>query len=58
VAKASPQLNIFALGFPVIMLFSLFFFWIMLEDFLEIYRLFFTELTTWMKDKWGLRLDG
>ena len=58
VAKASPQLNIFALGFPVIMLFSLFFFWIMLEDFLDIYHLFFGELTTWMKDRWGLRLDG
>lgn len=54
VAKASPQLNIFALGFPIIMLFSLFFFWIMLENFLDIYRLFFQEMTDWMKDTWGL----
>jgi len=58
VAKASPQLNIFALGFPVIMLFSLFFFWIMLKDFLDIYRLFFHELINWMKDVWGIRLHG
>lgn len=58
VAKASPQLNIFALGFPVIMMFSLFFFWVMLEDFADIYRLFFKELTIWMKDTWGLRIYG
>ncbi|GAA0836399.1 MULTISPECIES: flagellar biosynthetic protein FliR [Marinomonas] len=58
VAKASPQLNIFALGFPIIMLFSLFFFWIMLKDFLDIYRLFFHEITSWMKDVWGIRLHG
>lgn len=54
VAKASPQLNIFALGFPVIMMFSLFFFWVMLEDFTDIYRLFFEELIKWIKDTWGL----
>jgi len=54
VAKASPQLNVFALGFPVIMMFSLFFFWVMLEDFIDIYRLFFEELIVWIKDKWGL----
>lgn len=55
VAKASPQLNIFALGFPVIMLFSLFFFWVMLEDFLDIYLLFFNEITEWLKVTWGIR---
>ncbi|MGR0277858.1 flagellar biosynthetic protein FliR [Marinomonas dokdonensis] len=58
VAKASPQLNIFALGFPIIMLFSLFFFWIMLEDFLDIYLLFFDEIIDWLKTTWGIRLDG
>jgi flagellar biosynthesis protein FliR len=58
VAKASPQLNIFALGFPVIMLFSMFFFWVMLEDFLDIYKLFFTEMTDWLKNVWGIRLNG
>lgn len=58
VAKASPQLNIFALGFPIIMLFSLFFFWIMLEDFLDIYRLFFREIIEWMKNAWGIQLNG
>lgn len=58
VAKASPQLNVFALGFPVIMLFSLFFFWIMLGDFLDLYRMFFQEITSWMKDVWGIRLNG
>ncbi|MEO9273541.1 flagellar biosynthetic protein FliR [Marinomonas sp. 5E14-1] len=58
VAKASPQLNIFALGFPVIMLFSLFFFWVMLEDFLDIYLLFFREVTDWMKGTWGIQLNG
>ncbi|MBR7888682.1 flagellar biosynthetic protein FliR [Marinomonas sp. A79] len=58
VAKASPQLNVFALGFPVIMLFSLFFFWIMLEDFLTIYRLFFEEIMDWMSTTWGIRLHG
>ncbi|MCB5161976.1 flagellar biosynthetic protein FliR [Marinomonas algarum] len=58
VAKASPQLNVFALGFPVIMLFSLFFFWVMLEDFLDIYRLFFEEVLDWMNTTWGIRLDG
>ncbi|GAB3480960.1 flagellar biosynthetic protein FliR [Marinomonas epiphytica] len=55
VAKASPQLNIFALGFPIIMLFSLFFFWVMLEDFLDIYLLFFNEITEWLKVAWGIR---
>lgn len=58
VAKASPQLNIFAMGFPVIMLFSLLFIWIMLQDFLDIYRLFFQELTTWLQDTWGIGSDG
>ena len=58
VAKASPQLNIFSLGFPIIMLFSLFFFWIMLEDFLDIYRLFFREIIDWMKVTWGIQLNG
>ncbi len=58
VAKASPQLNIFALGFPIIMLFSLFFFWVMLEDFLDIYTLFFREMIDWMKVTWGIQLDG
>ncbi|RNF52244.1 flagellar biosynthetic protein FliR [Marinomonas hwangdonensis] len=58
VAKASPQLNIFALGFPIIMLFSLFFFWIMLSDFLNIYLLFFGEMIDWMKTTWGIRIDG
>ncbi|NLQ16548.1 flagellar biosynthetic protein FliR [Marinomonas sp. M1K-6] len=58
VAKASPQLNIFALGFPIIMLFSLFFFWIMLEDFLSIYLLFFDEMIQWLKTAWGIQLDG
>lgn len=58
VAKASPQLNVFALGFPVIMLFSLFFFWIMLDDFLNIYTLFFAEIIDWMKTTWGIRLNG
>lgn len=58
VAKASPQLNIFALGFPIIMLFSLFFFWVMLDEFLGIYLLFFTEITDWMKTTWGIHLNG
>ncbi|RDL43646.1 flagellar biosynthetic protein FliR [Marinomonas piezotolerans] len=58
VAKASAQLNVFALGFPIIMMFSLFFFWVMLGDFLDIYRLFFQEMITWLKDTWGLRVDG
>lgn len=58
VAKASPQLNIFALGFPIIMLFSLFFFWIMLDDFLNIYLLFFGELIDWLKVTWGVHLHG
>jgi len=58
VAKASPQLNVFALGFPIIMLFSLFFFWIMLDDFLNIYLLFFGEMIDWMKNTWGIRLNG
>ncbi|MGO2353145.1 MAG: flagellar biosynthetic protein FliR [Marinomonas foliarum] len=58
VAKASPQLNIFALGFPIIMLFSLFFFWIMLDDFLNIYLLFFGELMDWLKVTWGVHLHG
>ncbi|SBS24908.1 Flagellar biosynthetic protein FliR [Marinomonas aquimarina] len=58
VAKASPQLNIFAMGFPVIMLFSLLFLWIMMQDFLDIYRLFFQELTTWLQDTWGISSDG
>ncbi|MBD5769837.1 flagellar biosynthetic protein FliR [Marinomonas colpomeniae] len=58
VAKASPQLNIFALGFPIIMLFSLFFFWIMLDDFLDIYFVFFKEIMDWMKFTWGIELNG
>jgi flagellar biosynthetic protein FliR len=58
VSKASPQLNIFALGFPVILLFSLIFFWILLEDFLDIYRLYFEEIIMWLQDTWGLRIDG
>ncbi|WP_417552394.1 flagellar biosynthetic protein FliR [Marinomonas fungiae] len=58
VAKASPQLNIFAMGFPVIMLFSLVFIWIMLQDFLDIYRLFFQEMTTWLQDTWGISANG
>lgn len=58
VAKASPQLNIFALGFPVIMLFSLLFIWIMLQDFLDIYRLFFQEMTTWLQETWGISSNG
>lgn len=58
VAKASPQLNVFALGFPIIMLFSLFFFWIMLDDFLNIYLLFFAEMIDWMQTTWGIRLNG
>ncbi|UTV98654.1 flagellar biosynthetic protein FliR [Marinomonas rhizomae] len=58
VAKASPQLNVFALGFPIIMLFSLFFFWIMLDDFLNIYLLFFGEMIDWMQTTWGIRLNG
>ena len=58
VAKASPQLNIFALGFPIIMLLSLFFFWIMLDDFLNIYLLFFAEMIDWMKTTWGIQLNG
>ncbi|RBO83236.1 MULTISPECIES: flagellar biosynthetic protein FliR [Marinomonas] len=58
VAKASPQLNIFALGFPIIMLFSLFFFWIMLEEFLRIYTLFFEEMTNWLKVTWGIQVNG
>ncbi|KZN12919.1 flagellar biosynthetic protein FliR [Marinomonas sp. TW1] len=58
VAKASPQLNIFALGFPIIMLFSLFFFWIMLEEFLRIYTLFFGEMTNWLKVTWGIQVNG
>ncbi|TDO98303.1 flagellar biosynthetic protein FliR [Marinomonas balearica] len=58
VAKASPQLNIFALGFPVILLFSLVFFWMMLEDFLDIYRLFFEDIILWMKDSWGISVNG
>ncbi|BFM49306.1 flagellar biosynthetic protein FliR [Marinomonas sp. THO17] len=58
VAKASPQLNIFALGFPIIMLFSLFFFWIMLEEFLRIYALFFEEITNWLKVTWGIQVNG
>ncbi|MCZ2723303.1 flagellar biosynthetic protein FliR [Marinomonas sp. 15G1-11] len=58
VAKASPQLNIFALGFPVIMLFSMFFFWVMLGEFLSIYKLFFMEIMTWLQSTWGLRLNG
>lgn len=58
VAKASPQLNIFALGFPIIMLFSLFFFWIMLDDFLNIYLLFFGEIIDWLKVTWGVHLHG
>ena len=58
VAKASSQLNIFALGFPIIMVFSLWFFWIMLEDFLDIYKLFFEELTDWIKLTLGASIDG
>ncbi|MFT2110264.1 flagellar biosynthetic protein FliR [Marinomonas sp. 2405UD68-3] len=58
VAKASPQLNIFALGFPVIMLFAMFFYWVMLEDFLDIFRLFFNEMIGWLKNTWGIRVDG
>ncbi|MBJ7536791.1 flagellar biosynthetic protein FliR [Marinomonas transparens] len=58
VAKASPQLNVFALGFPIIMLFSLFFFWVMLEQFLDMYLLFFGEITNWMQTTWGIRLNG
>lgn len=58
VAKASPQLNIFALGFPVIMVFSLFFFWIMLDDFLDIYRLFFKDMIDWLKETWGISVNG
>lgn len=58
VAKASAQLNVFALGFPIIMMFSLLFIWIMLQDFLDIYRLFFQEMTTWLQDTWGIRADG
>lgn len=58
VAKASPQLNIFALGFPIIMLFSLYFFWVMLEDFLDIYLLFFKEIINWLKVTWGIQLNG
>mgnify|MGYP000047127089 CR=1 FL=1 len=58
VAKASPQLNIFAIGFPVIMLFSLFFFWVMLGEFLNIYKLFFNDMILWLKDTWGIRVDG
>lgn len=58
VAKASPQLNIFAMGFPVIMLFSLLFIWIMLQDFLDIYRLFFQDMITWLQDTWGLTTNG
>ncbi|ADZ92437.1 flagellar biosynthetic protein FliR [Marinomonas mediterranea] len=58
VAKASPQLNIFALGFPVILLFSLLFFWMMLGDFLDIYRLFFEDIIVWMKVKWGISFNG
>lgn len=58
VAKASPQLNIFALGFPIIMLFSLFFFWVMLDDFLNIYLLFFGEIIDWLKVTWGIHLNG
>ncbi|MBJ7549253.1 flagellar biosynthetic protein FliR [Marinomonas ostreistagni] len=58
VAKASPQLNIFALGFPVIMLFSLLFIWIMLQDFLDIYRLFFQEMTSWLQETWGISSNG
>lgn len=54
IAKASSQLNVFALGFPIIMMFSLLFFWIMLQDFLDIYRLFFQEMMTWLKDTWGI----
>lgn len=58
VAKASPQLNIFAMGFPVIMLFSLLFIWIMLQDFLDIYRLFFQEMMTWLQETWGISSNG
>lgn len=58
VAKASTQLNIFALGFPIIMVFSLWFFWVMLEDFLDIYRLFFEELIDWVKGTLGATVDG
>lgn len=58
VAKASAQLNVFALGFPIIMLFSLVFIWIMLEDFLDIYRLFFQEMTTWLQETWGISSNG
>jgi flagellar biosynthetic protein FliR len=58
VAKASAQLNIFALGFPIIMLFSLVFFWIMLQDFLDIYRLFFQEMTSWLQETWGISVNG
>ena len=58
VSKASPQLNIFALGFPVILLFSLVFFWILLDDFLDIYKLYFDEMIRWLQDTWGLRING
>lgn len=58
IAKASPQLNVFALGFPIIMMFALVFFWVLLEDFLDIYRLFFQELMTWLKDTWGIGTYG
>ena len=49
VAKASPQLNIFALGFPIIMLFSLFFFYLLfffllILFFLFVFFLFFLEI--------------
>jgi len=30
----------------------------MLEDFLDIYLIFFREMIDWMKVTWGISLDG
>lgn len=42
--RAAPQMNIFALGFPVALMFGLFIIWVMLSSFEEIAGSIFTEM--------------
>ncbi|MNC81499.1 Flagellar biosynthetic protein FliR [compost metagenome] len=48
--RAAPQLNIFSIGFPLILVLGLGIFWIVLADILPHYQALASEALQWMRE--------
>lgn len=53
--RASPQLNIFSIGFPLTLVFGLFILWVLLSGTAEQYHLFASDALIWLREMVGAR---